>query len=167
MRKPNKVNPLPLFSTVYIGATTISIMTFIIITRGLFVTLSIMALDLECCYAEFHYAECYDLLIIMLNLNSCAPMLPLCNSKVFIEIVFTQREREQICIAGALHVKISIHGLNIRYQCYKTFCPSSLMTRPNKIEGLPLETLSSQALEFEGKARANPIGGPFRCFLLG
>jgi hypothetical protein len=44
---------------------------------------------------------------------------------------------------------------------------SSLMTRPNKLEGLPLETLSSQVLEFEGKARANPIGGPFRCFLLG
>ncbi len=30
-----------------------------------------------------------------------------------------------------------------------------------------METLSSQVLEFEGKARANPIGGPFRCFLLG
>jgi hypothetical protein len=30
-----------------------------------------------------------------------------------------------------------------------------------------LETLSSQVLEFEGKARANPIGAPFRCFLLG
>jgi hypothetical protein len=30
-----------------------------------------------------------------------------------------------------------------------------------------LETLSSRVLEFEGKARANPIGGPFRCFLLG
>jgi len=40
------------------------------------------------------------------------------------------------------------------------------MTRPNKLEGLPLETLSSQVLEFEGKARANPIGAPFRCFLL-
>jgi hypothetical protein len=33
--------------------------------------------------------------------------------------------------------------------------------------GLPLETLSSWVLEFEGKARANPIRGPFRCFLLG
>jgi len=40
------------------------------------------------------------------------------------------------------------------------------MTRPNKLEGLPLETLSSQVLEFEGKARANPIGAPFRFFLL-
>jgi hypothetical protein len=30
-----------------------------------------------------------------------------------------------------------------------------------------LETLSSQVLEFEGKARANPIGALFRCFLLG
>jgi hypothetical protein len=45
--------------------------------------------------------------------------------------------------------------------------PSSLMTRPNKLEGLSLETLSSQVLEFEGKARANPIGLPFRCFVLG
>jgi hypothetical protein len=30
-----------------------------------------------------------------------------------------------------------------------------------------LETLSSQVLELKGKARANPIGAPFRCFLLG
>ncbi len=44
---------------------------------------------------------------------------------------------------------------------------SSLMMRPNKPKGLPLETLSSWVFEFEGKARANPIGGPFRCFLLG
>jgi len=45
--------------------------------------------------------------------------------------------------------------------------PSSLMTRPYKLEGLPFVTLSSWVLEFEGKARANPIGGPFRSFLLG
>ena len=45
--------------------------------------------------------------------------------------------------------------------------PLSLILRPNKLEGLSLETLSSQVLEFEGKARANPIGVPFRCFLLG
>ncbi len=45
--------------------------------------------------------------------------------------------------------------------------PSSLTTRPDKLEGLSLETLSSQVLEFEGKDRANPIGVPFRCFLLG
>jgi hypothetical protein len=32
------------------------------------------------------------------------------------------------------------------------------MTRPNKLQGLSSETLSSQVLEFEGKARANPIG---------
>jgi hypothetical protein len=32
------------------------------------------------------------------------------------------------------------------------------MMRPNKLDGLPLGTLSSQVLEFEGKARANPIG---------
>ncbi len=37
----------------------------------------------------------------------------------------------------------------------------------NKLVGFPLETLSSQVLEFEGKARINPIGAPFRCFLLG
>jgi hypothetical protein len=45
--------------------------------------------------------------------------------------------------------------------------PSPLMTRLNKQEGLSLETFSSQVLEFEGKARANPIGASFRCFLLG
>ncbi len=39
--------------------------------------------------------------------------------------------------------------------------------RPNKLEGLSLETLSSQVLEFKGKARANPIGAPLRSFLLG
>jgi hypothetical protein len=44
---------------------------------------------------------------------------------------------------------------------------SSLMTMPNKLEHLSVETLSSKVLEFEGKARANPIGAPFRCFLLG
>jgi len=38
-----------------------------------------------------------------------------------------------------------------------------LMTRPYKLEGLSSENLSSQALEFEGKARANPFGVPFRC----
>ncbi len=41
------------------------------------------------------------------------------------------------------------------------------MTRPNKLEHLPLETLSSHILDFEGKARANPIGAHLRCFLLG
>jgi hypothetical protein len=49
----------------------------------------------------------------------------------------------------------------------QNFFPSSLMTRPNKLEGLSLETLSSQVLEFEGKAGANPIGAPFGWFLLG
>jgi hypothetical protein len=38
--------------------------------------------------------------------------------------------------------------------------------RLKKLQGLPLETLSSWVLEFEGKARVNPIEGPFRCFLL-
>jgi hypothetical protein len=37
------------------------------------------------------------------------------------------------------------------------FFPSSLMTRPNKLQRLSLETLSSQVLEFEGTARANPL----------
>jgi hypothetical protein len=34
------------------------------------------------------------------------------------------------------------------------------------ITDVSLESLSSQGLEFEGKARANPIEAPFRCFLL-
>jgi hypothetical protein len=50
---------------------------------------------------------------------------------------------------------------------FENFFHLSLMTRPNKLEHLSLETLSSQVLEFEGKARANPIGAPFRCFLFG
>jgi hypothetical protein len=39
--------------------------------------------------------------------------------------------------------------------------------RPNKLGHFSLETLPSQVLEFEGKARAKPIEAPFRCFLLG
>ncbi len=39
------------------------------------------------------------------------------------------------------------------------------MMRPNKLEGLPFETLSSRVLEFEGKASASPIGGPDASFL--
>ncbi len=45
--------------------------------------------------------------------------------------------------------------------------PSLLTMRPNKLDCFSLETLSRQVLEFEGKARANPIGEPFRHFLLG
>ncbi len=41
------------------------------------------------------------------------------------------------------------------------FFPLSLMTRLNKLEHFYLETLSSQVLKFERKARANPIGAPF------
>ncbi len=37
------------------------------------------------------------------------------------------------------------------------FFPSSLMTRPKKLERLSLETITSQVLEFEGTARANPL----------
>jgi hypothetical protein len=48
-----------------------------------------------------------------------------------------------------------------------TSLPSSVTLRPSKLEHLSLETLTSQVLEFEGKAKANPIGVPFRCFLLG
>jgi hypothetical protein len=47
------------------------------------------------------------------------------------------------------------------------FFSSSPMIRPKKLEGLPLVILSGQVLEFEGKDIGNPIGGPFRCFLLG
>jgi hypothetical protein len=47
------------------------------------------------------------------------------------------------------------------------FFPSFLTTRPNKLERLSLESLSSQILDFEGKARANQIGTHFRCILLG
>jgi hypothetical protein len=41
----------------------------------------------------------------------------------------------------------------------------SFVTDNNKLEGLSLETLFSQVIEFEGKAGANPLGVPFRCFL--
>jgi hypothetical protein len=41
------------------------------------------------------------------------------------------------------------------------------MMSPNKLKGLSLETLSSQVLEFEGKARANPIVAPFSASVLG
>jgi hypothetical protein len=41
------------------------------------------------------------------------------------------------------------------------------MTRPNKLECSSLETLTSQVLEFEGKARANPIGAAFDASFLG
>ncbi len=41
------------------------------------------------------------------------------------------------------------------------------MTRPNKLDRSSLETLSSQVLEFEAKARANPIGAPLRASFLG
>jgi hypothetical protein len=44
---------------------------------------------------------------------------------------------------------------------------SLLMMRPNKLEHLSLETLSSQVLELEGKDRANQIGAPFIYCLLG
>jgi hypothetical protein len=53
-------------------------------------------------------------------------------------------------------------AVSSRLKHLKTFFPSSLTARPNKLEGFPLVTLSSWVLEFEGKTRENPIGGPFR-----
>ncbi len=52
-------------------------------------------------------------------------------------------------------------GCSSGLKCYKTFFSLTLTTRPNKLEGLSLETLSSQVLEFGGKARADPIRGRF------
>jgi hypothetical protein len=67
------------------------------------------------------------------------------------------------CHSGLM---INLAG-NDQMSMLENFFPPSLMMRPNKLKGLPLNTLSSQGLEFEGKARANPIEGPFRCLLLG
>jgi len=64
-----------------------------------------------------------------------------------------------------MFLRTSAKGVS-RDQCYKKF-PSLLMMRPNELEHLSMETLSRQVLEFEGKARANPIGAPFSCFLVG
>jgi hypothetical protein len=65
-------------------------------------------------------------------------------------------------------IKFSVSGaiMSPGVNVIKLF-PPSLMMRPNKLEHLSLETLSSQVLEFEGKAIAYPIGAPFRCFLPG
>ncbi len=41
------------------------------------------------------------------------------------------------------------------------------MMKPYKLEGLSLENISSQVLEFEGKARAYPIEGLSDASLLG
>jgi hypothetical protein len=71
-------------------------------------------------------------------------------------------ERKRISSRTSPQQSQSSPGANV----IKKF-PASLMMRPNKLEGLPLATLSCRVLEFDGKARANPIGGPFRCFLLG
>ncbi len=40
---------------------------------------------------------------------------------------------------------------HVQWSMLQNFFPSSLTTRPNKLEGLSLETLSSQVLEFEGR----------------
>jgi hypothetical protein len=48
------------------------------------------------------------------------------------------------------------YNIDIRYlKLVLNFFSSSLTTWPNKLEGLSLETLSSQVLEFVGKGRAN------------
>jgi hypothetical protein len=59
------------------------------------------------------------------------------------------------------------YNLDSWCQCHKTFFPSSQMTRPNKLEHLSLESLSSWVLEFEGKVGANPIGAPSDTSFLG
>jgi hypothetical protein len=41
----------------------------------------------------------------------------------------------------------------------KDFFPSALTMRPNKLERLSLETLSSQVLEFEGKGLYHQLHG--------
>jgi hypothetical protein len=69
-------------------------------------------------------------------------------------------------LIGKTYENIKMMHKNPGVNVIKLF-PSSLMTRPSKLEGLSLETLSSQVLEFVGKARVNPIRRPFRCFLLG
>ncbi len=69
-------------------------------------------------------------------------------------------------LGGVNYAEKSFMKLTPGVNVMKLF-PSLLMTRTNKLLCLSLETLSSQALGFEVKARANPIGGPFRCFLLG
>jgi hypothetical protein len=67
----------------------------------------------------------------------------------------------KICTSQTKKIKTLAPGVTVI-----NILPSSLTMRPNKLDGLPLKTLSSQVLGFEGKARANPIGGPFS-FLLG
>jgi hypothetical protein len=69
---------------------------------------------------------------------------------------------EKSLLTAVKHFKTLATGVNVI-----NFFPSSLMMRPNKLGCLSLEALSSQVLEFESKAQANPIGAPFRCFLLG
>jgi hypothetical protein len=74
---------------------------------------------------------------------------------------------EEKLIVG--HVQTGQGGLLVKLlrQDGENFFSSSQMPRQKKLECLFLKILSSQVLKFEGKARANPIVGPFRCFLLG
>jgi hypothetical protein len=69
---------------------------------------------------------------------------------------------EHLSVAKKTSFVTLIPGVNV----IKLFS-SSLIMRPNKLEGLSFKTLSSRVFEFVGKARANSVGGPFRCFLLG
>ncbi len=68
-----------------------------------------------------------------------------------------------LVLPSNVRLDCKVFGLNL----IKLFFPSLLTMIPNKLERLSLETLSGKVLDFEGKARANPIGAHFRCFLLG
>ncbi len=82
--------------------------------------------------------------------------------KVVLDVLVSHGEAEAAVVAGSSrHADAPPDGK------VKKWLFSSLTTRPNKLEGLSLETVSSQVLESKCKARANPIGVPFRCFLLG
>ncbi len=52
-------------------------------------------------------------------------------------------------------------SLLTRCQCYKTFFSSLPMTRPNKLEGLSLETLFQSALRIWGQGQSQPNWSTF------
>ncbi len=57
-------------------------------------------------------------------------------------------------LAGKFWLEETLQRICSTHQWRRKSFTSPLMTRPKKLEGLPLESLSSQVLEFEGKARA-------------
>ncbi len=131
-------------------------------------------------YGKWHYGECgnvecrlciMSLFIIILSimslwrvlfaerrLCSVAFLLSVCSSLCRMSLRRMSLHRRRF----RLHFFFSSN--TIWCQSYKNFFLLSLTMRSNKLEGLSLETLSSQILEFECKARANTIGAPFRCF---